>query len=305
MLWGLSGFMGLFHRTFFGFEFTQEGLALKPFIPTILEGKRTLEAFPYRNMSLDITVSGSGHEIASCLVDGQPAEAFIPADWTGNHKIEIVMKGEHKPSSINIVGYIPAPKTPVLSLNNGKLQWKAIEGAVKYQLLKDGKIATEVSACEVEAPGYGEYQVIAVDAKNIRSFASEPLRHYAETSVQSVAIDKWLDKTMGDQVKVKVNVPTTGWYIIDWEYANGNGEVEQRNHCSNRLLYIDGKNVGPNVFPQRGLDDWKNYGWSNPVKVYLKKGSHQIALRYTEANININIDLDKAHVKSLRLTCLP
>jgi hypothetical protein len=28
-------------------------------------------------------------------------------------------------------------------------------------------------------------------------------------------------------------------------------------------------------------------------------------LRYTEANININIDLDKAHVKSLRLTCLP
>ena len=305
MLWGLSGFMGLFHRTFFGFEFTQEGLALKPFIPTILEGKRTMEAFPYRNMLLDITVSGSGHEIASCLVDGQPAEAFIPADWTGNHKVEIVMKGEHKPSSINIVGYIPAPKTPVLSLNNGKLQWKAIEGAAKYQLLKDGKIATEVSSCEVEAPGYGEYQVIAVDAKNIRSFASEPLRHYAETSVQSVAIDKWLDKTMGDQVKVKVNVPTTGWYIIDWEYANGNGEVEQRNHCSNRLLYIDGKNVGPNVFPQRGLDDWKNYGWSNPVKVYLKKGSHQIALRYTEANININIDLDKAHVKSLRLTRLP
>ena len=179
MLWGLSGFMGLFHRTFFGFEFTQEGLALKPFIPTILEGKRTMEAFPYRNMLLDITVSGSGHEIASCLVDGQPAEAFIPADWTGNHKVEIVMKGEHKPSSINIVGYIPAPKTPVLSLNNGKLQWKAIEGAVKYQLLKDGKIATEVASCEIEAPGYGEYQVIAVDAKNIRSFASEPLRHYA------------------------------------------------------------------------------------------------------------------------------
>ena len=71
------------------------------------------------------------------------------------------------------------------------------------------------------------------------------------------------------------------------------------------MLYVDGKNAGPTVFPQRGLDDWKNYGWSNPVKVYLKKGSHQIALRYTDVNININIDLDKAHVKSLRLTCLP
>ena len=59
------------------------------------------------------------------------------------------------------------------------------------------------------------------------------------------------------------------------------------------------------VFPQRGLDDWKNYGWSTPVKLYLKKGSHQLALRYLEKNININIDLDKAHVKALRLTQLP
>ena len=305
MLWGLSGFMGLFHRTFFGIELTQEGLSLKPFVPTVLAGKRTLEAFPYRNMLLDITVSGSGHEIESCLVDGQPAEAFIPADWTGRHKVEIVMKGEHKPSSVNWVEYIPAPKTPVVQVNGGKLQWKAIENASKYQVLKDGQMVSETSSCECVVPGYGEYQVIAVDAKDVRSFASEPLRHYSETSVQSVEINTWLDKTMGDQVKATVKVPATGWYIIDCEYANGNGEVEQRNHCANRLLYVDGKNAGPMVFPQRGLDDWKNYGWSNPVKVYLKKGTHKFALRYTEANININIDLDKAHVKSLRLTCLP
>ena len=305
MLWGLSGFMGLFHRAFFGFEFAQEGLYLKPFVPTVLAGKRSLEAFPYRNMLLDVTVSGSGHEIASCMVDGKPAEAFIPADWTGRHKVELVLKGEHAPSSINLVDYIPAPKTPVVQMNGEKLQWKAIEHAVNYQVLKDGQIVKETSACELEAPGYGEYQIIAVDAKGVRSFASEPLRYYADASVQSISIDKWLDKTMGDQVKSVVKIPATGWYIVDWEYANGNGEVEQRNSCANRLLYVDGKNAGPTVFPQRGLDDWKSYGWSNPIKVYLKKGTHKIALRYTEANININIDLDKAHVKSLRLTYLP
>jgi hypothetical protein len=305
MLWGLSGFMGLFHRTFFGFDFTQEGLCLSPFIPTVLEGTRKLESFPYRDMLLDITVSGSGYEVASCLVDGEPAEAFIPKDWTGRHKVEIVMKGEHKPSSVHCVGYIAAPKTPEIRLNGGKVQWGAIEGAVKYQILKNGVVVSETSSCEAETQGYGEYQVVAVDAGGVRSFASEPLRHYAEASVQSIVIDQWLDKTMGDQVKVKVKVPASGWYVVDWEYANGNGEVEQRNSCANRLLYVDGKNAGPMVFPQRGLDDWKSYGWSNPVKVYLKKGSHQIALRYTEANININIDLDKAHIKSLRLTCLP
>ena len=305
MLWGLSGFMGLFHRTFFGFEFTQEGLVMNPFVPTVLAGTRKLEAFPYRGMSLDITVKGSGHEIASCLVDGKEADAFIPADWTGKHTVEIVMKGEHKPSFINMVGYIGMPETPVVQETAGKLQWKAVEGAAKYEVLKDGQVAAETTSSEWTAKENGEYQVRAVTAKGVHSFTSEPLRYYSDTSIQIQGVDKWLDGTLGEQVKVKVAVPTTGWYVVDWEYANGSGEVEQRNHCANRQLFVDGKNFTTMVFPQRGLDDWKNYGWSTPVKVYLKKGSHQLALRYLEKNININIDLDKAHVKSLRLTQLP
>ena len=305
MLWGLSGFMGLFHRTFFGFEFSQDGLALNPFVPTVLAGTRKLEAFPYRRMSLDITVKGSGHEIASCLIDGKEADAFIPADWTGKHTVEIVMKGEHKPSSINLVGYIGMPETPVVQETTGKLQWEAIDGVAKYEVLKDGQVAAETTACEWTATENGEYQVRAISAKGVHSFTSEPLRYYADASIQMLGVDKWLDEKLGEQVKLKVTVPVTGWYVIDWEYANGSGEVEQRNHCANRQLYVDGKNFTTMVFPQRGLDDWKNYGWSTPVKLYLKKGSHQLALRYLEKNININIDLDKAHVKSLRLTQLP
>ena len=305
MLWGLSGFMGLFHRTFFGFEFTQEGLSMKPFVPTALAGTRKLEAFPYRNMQLDITVSGSGNEIASCKVDGKDAEAFIPADWTGKHTVEIVMKGEHQPSTINMVGYIGMPEMPVVQQNGGKLQWSAIKGAAKYEILKDGQVIAETTACEQPTAGNGEYQVRAVSAKGVHSFTSEPLRCYDDAVVQQMPVDKWLDMTLGEQVKLKVAVPATGWYVLDWEYANGNGEVEQRNHCANRQLYVDGKNVETMVFPQRGLDAWQLYGWSTPVKVYLKKGSHQIALRYQEKNININIDLDKVHVKSLRLTQLP
>ena len=305
MLWGLSGFMGLFHRTFFGFEFSQDGLALSPFVPTVLAGTRKLEAFPYRGMSLDITVKGSGHEIASCLIDGKEADAFIPADWTGKHTVEIVMKGEHKPSSINLIGYIGMPETPVVQETTGKLQWKAIDGVAKYEVLKDGQVAAETTACEWTATENGEYQVRAISAKGVHSFTSEPLRYYADASIQMLGVDKWLDEKLGEQVKLKVTVPVTGWYVIDWEYANGSGEVEQRNHCANRQLYVDGKNFTTMVFPQRGLDDWKNYGWSTPVKLYLKKGSHQLALRYLEKNININIDLDKAHVKSLRLTQLP
>ena len=215
------------------------------------------------------------------------------------------MKGEHKPSSINLVGYIGMPETPVVQETTGKLQWKAIDGVAKYEVLKDGQVAAETTACEWTATENGEYQVRAISAKGVHSFTSEPLRYYADASIQMLGVDKWLDEKLGEQVKLKVTVPVTGWYVIDWEYADGSGEVEQRNHCANRQLYVDGKNFTTMVFPQRGLDDWKNYGWSTPVKLYLKKGSHQLALRYLEKNININIDLDKAHVKSLRLTLLP
>ena len=171
--------------------------------------------------------------------------------------------------------------------------------------LKDGQVVAETSSCEWNITGSGEYQVRAITDKRVHSFTSEPLRSYTDSSVQIVSVDKWLDKELGEQVKMKVAVPATGWYVIDWEYANGSGEVEQRNHCANRQLYVDGKNVSTMVFPQRGLDAWHLYGWSTPVKIYLKKGTHQFALRYLEKNININIDLDKAHVKSLRLTQLP
>lgn len=305
MLWGLSGFMGLFHRTFFGFEFTQDGLAFSPFVPSVLDGTRTLEAFPYRDMLLDITVKGSGNEIASCLVDGQESEAFVPADWTGRHTVEIVMKGEHKPSSINLAGYIPMPETPEVQMADGKLQWEAIEGAAKYEILKDGQVVAETAACMQPVDGEGEYLVRAVSAEGVHSFTSEPLRYYSEAAVQMLPVDKWLDTTLGEQAKVKVKVPASGWYVLDWEYANGSGEVEHRNHCVNRQLYIDGKNITAMVFPQRGYDAWTSYGWSSSVKVYLKKGTHQVSLRYLEKNINISIDIDKAYVKSLRLTRLP
>lgn len=304
MLWGLSGFMGLFHRTFFGLEFTQEGLTFKPFIPKVLEGTRKLESFPYRNMLLDITVSGSGHEIASCLIDGKEANAFVPANWEGKHTVEIVMKGEHKPSSINMVGYIAMPETPVVQVESGVLQWKAVDGAVKYLVLRNAQKVDETSACTLKLTGDGEYQVIAVDADGVYSFASEPLRYYVDASVQQVDADKWLDNTLGEQINVKVKISTEGWYVIDWEYANGNGNIKTENKCATRQLYVNGKNIGSMVFPQRGEDAWHLYGWSNPVKVYLKKGTHRIGLRYLKENINMNIDSDKAYLKSLRLVQL-
>lgn len=301
MLWGLSGFMGLFHRVFFGFSFTQEGLVFEPFIPAVLEGTRSLKSFPYRDMLLDITVSGSGNQIASCLIDGMPSSAFIPAGWTGRHTVEIVMTGEHEPSSVNFVGYVVAPEYPLARIDDGNLVWDAVPGAVRYKVMQDGKTISETASCSYALRKYGEYQVVAVDEDGVCSFASEPLRHYDESSVIAMPEDCWLNPASGEQLKVTVEVPSRGWYTVDFEYANGNGEHDQRNCCATRQLYVDGKDCGSVVFPQRGLDAWDAYGWSSSVQVCLGKGSHELTLQHVPADVNMNIDKDKAHVRGIRL----
>lgn len=305
MLWGLSGFMGLFHKTFFGIQLSPEGISFEPFVPAALEGERTLKNFPYRDMKIDITVKGSGDKISSCLVDGKPSSAFLAADLKGHHTVEIVLVGKHKPSSISNVGYIAAPEYPDTRLNDGKISWDPVAGAVKYVVLKNGDEISQTADCEYVLDSNGEYQVLAVDENSVCSFASEPVRFYAESTSQLIPVDVNLEKKEGVQLSLSVNVPVTGWYVLDFEYANGNGEVEQRNHCTTRQLSVDGKMNGAVVFPQRGLDNWTSYGWSNPTKLYLEEGDHKLELHYLEANINMNIDKDKSHVKTVRLSRRP
>lgn len=302
MLWGLSGFMGLFHRAFFGFEFAEDGLYFKPFVPAVLSGERKLESFPYRDMLLDITVRGCGNRVASCLIDGKPAPAFVPADLEGRHAVEICMTGEMPSSSVNIVEYVAAPEYPQVRNEGGSIVWTPVVGADMYHVLKNGKKILETSSCSAGFTGEGEYQVVAVSPDGVKSFASEPLRFFSESSVMTWASEGTLETEMGCQKTVTVDVPSKGWYVVDWEYANGNGEVGQQNNCATRQLYVDGKDMGAVVFPQRGMGNWNGYGWSSPVKVYLQKGRHEVALHYLPEDVNMNIVQDKARIRTLRLT---
>ena len=62
--------------------------------------------------------------------------------------------------------------------------------------------------------------------------------------------------------------------------------------------------VGVSVFPQRGKNDWKAAGWSSPVAVKLTRGTHTVALRYLDTDVNMNIRKDNALVRELRLRFL-
>ena len=304
MLWGLSGFMGLFHKAFFGIELTEDGMWFSPCVPESLEGERSLTGVPYRGMLLDIKVSGRGNRIKTFCLDGrrQP-KAFVPASLTGTHQVTIELTGEFSESSVDIQGYTPAPEYPSVSVQDGALVWNAV-GKCSYKVLRDGNVAAETSECRFVLPedNAGEWQVVSVDENGVAGFASEPLEIYPLTV--SVPVDVKVDEIKGEQVSVTVDVPEDGEYVLDWLYSNGNGSVTGYNHCSTRTLYVDTQMVGVSVFPQRGKNDWKAAGWSSPVVVKLTKGAHTVALRYLDTDVNMNIRKDNAHVRELRLRYL-
>ncbi len=55
------------------------------------------------------------------------------------------------------------------------------------------------------------------------------------------------------------------------------------------------------MLPQRGVDEWSNWGFSNAVLVHLDKGSHQLTLAYDPANTNMNGAVNQAMLDYLRV----
>ncbi len=301
MLWGLSGFMGLFHRTFFGLEFSPEGLTFAPCVPTTLAGERHLEGFPYRGMLLDITVQGSGNRIQSFRLDGElRKEAFVEASLTGRHRVEILLTGDFAPSSLTIRPYTAAPEYPKPIRKEGALVWEPIEGA-SYRVVHNGVRVAECDDCSYPLPTdcAGEWQVIAVDQRGIEGFAGEPLLLDSEVARQSIGVR--IDEQKGPQVKTSIRIEKEGDYALDWLYSNGNGSITGYNMCATRSLYIDGQRQGVSLFPQRGKGDWEAAGWSNPTRVHLTAGEHTVELRYRDCDVNMNRTTDNAHIRELRV----
>lgn len=323
MLWSLSGNISIVHHVLFGIRFENDQLRFSPFVPDALKGNRKLQNFRYRNAVLNISMEGYGDEIASFLVDGKASgEHVFPAGLTGVHTIHIVLrKSKSGLESVNAQPLVFSPATPELRYKNNLLSWKAIPGAVQYKLLVNGKLQKETKAFQyrIMPKGFKEYQLIAVDKNGVESFASEPVAVY-KTSTQivyemedllqpaSYPYKGYLGKGFVETsttVNVKISFPVTvnqaGEYLIDFRYANGNGPVNTDNKCAVRNLLIDGKPLSAMVFPQRGKDEWSEWGWSNAVRVQLPAGTHSIVLEYQSADENMNILVNQAMLDQVRL----
>ncbi len=324
MLWSLSGSISLVYKVLFGIQFNSDNLSFSPFVPQVFKGKRTLNNFKYRNAVLNIEMDGYGNSIKSFSIDGkESSEHHIPSTLQGNHRIKIILTTDGLPSQkINNVDNVFSPQMPVANYENGIFSWKDTSTNISsYQVLENGKLLKQTSetSFKIDTGKYKNYQIIAVANNKTESFASEPLEAYPLVNQQLIQIEDFvsksdkpylgftgkgfveISKTINRKIDFTINVNEDGNYILDVRYANGNGPVNTENKCAFRTISIDNKTSGILVFPQRGKEEWSNWGWTNSLKVQLTKGLHHILISFKDWNENMNGDINQAVLDCVRL----
>ncbi len=326
-LWSVAGDLAIVYRVLFGMNFQPDSLILTPFVPKEYGGVKKLSNFKYRNASLDMYVDGFGDGISNMTIDGrQVAGSAVPASLSGHHTVRVIMNGRiSSDSRINMARDVFAPETPEVVLDGRELKWKDIDGAAAYRVFKNGKQVAELTGEKHEIPevvGYSEYQVAAVDKAGSESFLSEPVvvdPARATIDVQAemnsgTTENKFagytgkgyvvLEKADTSRLVYSVDICVSGTYSIDFRYANGSGPINTDNKCAVRSVMIDGSTAGVVVMPQRGEENWQDWGYSSAIHATLSKGRHDISIRFDKYDDNMNGSINKALLDAVRVTLI-
>jgi hypothetical protein len=316
-LWSVAGNLAMIYRVLLGMDFTEAGLRFHPVIPKALGGAWDLDNFRYRGAQLSIHVEGFGTKIATIALDGHPLpNPVLPSSIAGAHEIRIRMDNREKTAApLKLVDAAVSPDTPetwwgsleVTGFHN--LYTKPVDH-MRYMAFQDGhaldnKGANAVNISENQLDS--EFQVLALDSEGLRSFLNEPLRLFDSSHEMIVAAPSGpidLTRTTNAKVTMQADVPAAGAYSIDFHYANGSGPINTDNKCAIRTLSVDGKEVGAIVLPQRGKDDWKDFGYTNHQTVQLTAGPHTFTLNFDPWDENMNGEVNRALVDQMRLTRL-
>ncbi|MGN6194072.1 MAG: hypothetical protein ACTHOB_03985, partial [Ginsengibacter sp.] len=215
-----------------------------------------------------------------------------------------------------------SPQTPKTNQQNNFVYWNDTSKNISnYMVLKNGNLLKETTdtSIRIDTSKYGDYQVIAVAKNQLQSFASEPVQVYPKLDEQTIQLENFVNKsdknyqgftgngfveisqTVNTKIDFTIDIREDGNYIFDVRYANGNGPVNTENKCAFRTFYVDNQKSGTLVFPQRGKDEWSNWGWSNSMKLSLTKGLHHFSISFESWNENMNGEINQAMLDCVRL----
>lgn len=321
MLWSLSGNLALVHKILFGVKFDDDSLRFQPLVPKVLAGTRTLTNFKVRNAVLNIEMSGYGNRIVDFKIDGiKSPTAAISYLLSGTHSVKIVLDNKDlNVEPINKTCNYTSLETPLGSYYDKLLTWSQIDNAVSYSILRNGKLWKSTVKTKLKVPnnGYSEYQIIAIDKNKVSSFASEPIIVCEKRNENTVELEDYIRQSdnkhnnyqgkgyveTNNSVNTNITLPFSankaGVYTLKFRYANGNGPVNTENKCAIRTLKVDGNKAGTSVFPQRGANEWSNWGYTNSIQIKLSKGEHLFEISLETENENMNTVINQALIDAM------
>jgi hypothetical protein len=273
-LWSVAGNLAMVFKLFFGMDLQPDGILFQPFVPKTCNGERTLTGMHYRNMVIDIKVTGYGRDIRSFSMDGNKStHPFLPAGLSGHHTIVIEMNNrEAEPGRINMkpVDFMPFP------------------GATT----KNEPRSAVDSFFHVLSPESASI----VEAENAAPLSQRSCKGFSGKGFIEIS------KERNRQIVFRVKVDKAGDYAIDFRYSNGSGPVNTDNKCAIRTLKKDAEIIGAFVFPQLGKEEWSNWGNSNVLTARLSKGVNLLTLSFEPYDENMNGEINTALLDFMRLT---
>lgn len=90
-LWSAAGYLAMIHKGLLGLTTEPDKLHFRPTVPANFP-QLHLTGLPHRNLTLDITITGPGKQIASFTIDGNPNPTpELPTTLTGRHTVAITL----------------------------------------------------------------------------------------------------------------------------------------------------------------------------------------------------------------------
>ena len=257
-------------RVLLGMNFKPEGIEFEPIIPDGMIGKKTFSGLTYRKAVLDITIDGTGNDIASFSVNGKEQEsAFLPKDIEGHHHIVITLKGGKRHSQKVTIHHdeLILPLTPTVVWSNDTGYIADFVPGTPYRLSVNGEISSLNDSVFVlpNTEGFTEFSV-EIAGKYTSGFMSKPLfRYYLTPQIA------FFPKTETDTTAINVIVAQGGDYLMDIGYRP-TGTLDVRKVAAN------GHPMGTLVMASGNTQGEDDLAYSNMVRIKLLKGNNVITI---------------------------
>lgn len=261
-------------RAMAGIRLTTDGIEFAPSVPSCFGGRKTLSGLPYRDAVLNISIDGTGNEVASMTVDGKAVEgSFLPATITGEHEVVITLTQGHTATNHITLARantcLPTIPQAVWTPDSGFIE--NFDAAKAYKMLINGVKSYSVSDSAFRLPPTGDFAEISLISANKFGYSHctpprlliKGERHTVDVNDPQVCtID-----SMNRVLHLRVNVKRGGAYLLDVTYKT-------TGLCDLRGVMVNSHPVGWLVLPAMHMPS--AFQTSNVIEVELLRGDNSI-----------------------------